>query len=275
MTINGLMLTDLDGTLLSSDRTISNLNMEIFSLLEEKSIIRVAATGRSIYSAKRVLAPDFPIDYLIFSTGAGIMNWKTGEVIHANALTAGDIHSAAEFFLEHDIDFSIHHPIPDTHCFHSFASTSPSKDFLERLGLFKNFAQTGNYLDIESATQLLAVSENCENTIAELRNKFKNLNIIRTTSPLNASVVWIEVFPGGVSKGHAAEWLCKYLQISPDSTMSIGNDYNDLAMLEWTRHSYIVANAASELIPQFTPVPANDEGGFHIAVYDWLKRLDP
>lgn len=274
MTFNGLVLTDLDGTLLASDRSVSQQNHSIFAELKEKNIVVAAATGRSLFSARKVLSPDFPFDFLIFSSGAGILDWKTGEVISSHSLEEPDIHATAAFFIEADLDFSIHHPIPDTHCFHWFASTRPSKDFLERLGLFKEFAIEGDYRQIKSATQLLAVTENCESIIPELVKRFCNLNIIRTTSPLNGHVVWIEVFPKNVSKGHAAQWLSEFLNIDHKTTMSVGNDYNDLAMLEWTQHSYILANALPELRNLFSPAPTNDENGFHFAVKHWLKQIE-
>jgi hydroxymethylpyrimidine pyrophosphatase-like HAD family hydrolase len=54
--------------------------------------------------------------------------------------------------------------------------------------------------------------------------------------------------------------------------MSVGNDYNDLKMLEWTQHAYILENALPELKNKFTPAPANNSDGFHYAVNDWLTR---
>ena len=57
--------------------------------------------------------------------------------------------------------------------------------------------------------------------------------------------------------------------------MSIGNDFNDLAMLEWTGTSYVVANAAPELVKQFLPAPGNDAQGFAAATRAWLEQLQP
>jgi hydroxymethylpyrimidine pyrophosphatase-like HAD family hydrolase len=33
------------------------------------------------------------------------------------------------------------------------------------------------------------------------------------------------------------------LDISQNATLGIGNDYNDLELLDWTTHSFIVSNA--------------------------------
>lgn len=266
-------MTDLDGTLLNSETKVSPRNFEVFETLKEKKIARVAATGRSLYSSQKVLPEDFPLDFLIFSSGAGVLDWKSKEVIRACSLEQSEICAAAEFFLESNLDFSIHHPIPDTHKFHWYASTEPNPDFLQRLGLFQQFAHTGDYRHINAATQLLAVTDDCRDLIPELEKRFSGLNIIRTTSPLNGNFVWVEVFPTGVSKGLAGAWLCDRLEINHNHSMCIGNDYNDLAMLEWTSSPFIMSNAVHELRQLFPNAPDHNHDGFAWAVEAWLQKL--
>jgi hydroxymethylpyrimidine pyrophosphatase-like HAD family hydrolase len=67
----GLFVTDLDGTLLRSDRTFAQSDLKALHRLGELHIIRVIATGRSIFSFNTVVDSALPIDYVIFSTGAG------------------------------------------------------------------------------------------------------------------------------------------------------------------------------------------------------------
>ncbi|HNS10056.1 MAG TPA: HAD hydrolase family protein, partial [Candidatus Ozemobacteraceae bacterium] len=86
--------------------------------------------------------------------------------------------------------------------------------------------------------------------------------------------VWIEVFHPHASKGLAARWLCDELGIEQRHTMSIGNDYNDLAMLEWTNQGFVVANGPEDLRQRFLSAPANDEHGFAVAAERWLQELN-
>ena len=67
-----LFATDLDGTLLRDDKSISRDDWKSLHLLGEKGIVRVAATGRSMFKVKQVLPKDTPVDYIVFSSGAGI-----------------------------------------------------------------------------------------------------------------------------------------------------------------------------------------------------------
>ncbi len=77
-----MVVTDLDGTLLRNDKTISDEAWKSFHILGEKKIIRVAATGRNMFSLRKVIPSDFPFDFIVFSTGSPcchfITNFKLG-----------------------------------------------------------------------------------------------------------------------------------------------------------------------------------------------------
>ena len=75
-------------------------------------------------------------------------------------------------------------------------------------------------------------------------------------------MVVLQVFPQDISKGHSAEWLCNKLGIEKNKTVGIGNDFNDVDLLEKTHQSYVVANAPDELKQQFEVVASNENDGF-------------
>lgn len=271
----GMVLTDLDGTFLNSTGKISEANLETLQTLGQHGVIRVAATGRTLHSAREVVHHALPFDYLVFSTGAGICAFADDQIMCSHELGETDIQALAEFFLDCGVDFSIHHPIPENHRFHWFASQNPSPDLLSRLKYLKDFAVQGDYRKISRATQFLAISLNGLEIIDKLRIKFPHLSIIRATSPLDGKHIWIEVFPAEASKGMAASWLCQKLGIHQRHTMSIGNDYNDVAMLEWTHQSFVVANSPADMRQRFQGAPCNDDHGFAVAANDWLRNLRP
>ena len=72
----------------------------------------------------------------------------------------------------------------------------------------------------------------------------------------------MEIFPKTVSKGHGVDWLCKKLKINKSKTISIGNDYNDIDMLEYTAEKYVVSNAPEDLKEKFPVCKSNQESGF-------------
>jgi hydroxymethylpyrimidine pyrophosphatase-like HAD family hydrolase len=55
--------------------------------------------------------------------------------------------------------------------------------------------------------------------------------------------------------------------------LAVGNDYNDLELLDWADHAFVVANAPAELCARYALVASNDEAGFSEAVRIALERL--
>ena len=74
-----------------------------------------------------------------------------------------------------------------------------------------------------------------------------------------------------MDKGKAAEWLRRRFALPSARCMAIGNDYNDLSLLEWCAHPFVVDNAPGALKERFANVPSNDEDGVSIALERWLE----
>ena len=77
------------------------------------------------------------------------------------------------------------------------------------------------------------------------------MKVIRATSPIDGESVWLEIFNPNVSKAKGGEFICKKLNINQEHTLSIGNDYNDLDLLSWTKYSYVVKNSPQFLLKSF------------------------
>jgi hydroxymethylpyrimidine pyrophosphatase-like HAD family hydrolase len=54
--------------------------------------------------------------------------------------------------------------------------------------------------------------------------------------------------------------------------MAVGNDYNDLELLDWAEHAFVVGNAPAELRARYATVASNDDAGFSEAVRIALGR---
>jgi HAD superfamily hydrolase (TIGR01484 family) len=270
-----MVVTDLDGTLHYRGNSFSAEVLESLHKLNSIGAIRVIATGRSLYSAYRVLGSDTPIDYLIFSSGAGIMDWKTQHIVREHTMKTGDVREAALMLHELDLEFMIHDPIPENHRFHYFGQGTDNPDFLRRLEYYREFATPAlkSGFIYREACQIVVVENNdgeqsCYEYIA---NNLESLNVIRTTSPIDGKSTWIEIFPSSVSKSLAAEWLRLKCNISGTRIMAVGNDYNDLDLLKWAHRSYVVGNAPDDLKSRFQSVSVNTQNGFSEAVSHWIE----
>jgi len=274
---NAMVISDLDGTLYPRGGPFNSRDLQILESLSKEGITRVIATGRSLYSLKKVVAPDFPIDYLIFSSGAGIMDWRSKKLLKVESLKRAEVQEAAVMLKSRDLDFMIHSPIPENHFFTYYPSGRDNPDFESRCLLYTEFATPGSLPAVQfpAACQLLAIeNENHrESLYEEIKNKLKYLKVIRTTSPLNGRSTWIEIFPETVSKGLASSWLASSLGLKPDQVMALGNDYNDLDLLHWAGQSYVVESSPAELKENFSIITAARMGeNFTAAVQCWLKE---
>ncbi len=91
-----------------------------------------------------------------------------------------------------------------------------------------------------------------------VKNKIPNLKVIRATSPIDEKSIWLEIFPENVSKASGGKYLCKVLNISEQDTVGIGNDYNDIDLLEWTNQSFAVANSPQIIKNMFSSCVDNE-----------------
>ncbi|MGD0891849.1 MAG: HAD-IIB family hydrolase [Terracidiphilus sp.] len=76
----------------------------------------------------------------------------------------------------------------------------------------------------------------------------------------------LDLLPAGVSKGWALERLANRLGIDRKATMAIGDNWNDVDMLEWAGQGVVMGNAAQELrtmakMRGWKQAPPNDQEG--------------
>jgi Cof subfamily protein (haloacid dehalogenase superfamily) len=118
---------------------------------------------------------------------------------------------------------------------------------------------TGNLGKIRKAEKALKDSEwinSCES--------------IRTEYP-GRDLGILDLLPPGVSKGWALERLATRLGVDRKETMAIGDNWNDVDMLEWAGQAIVMGNAALELrtmakMRGWKQAPPNDEDGVAVVL---------
>jgi len=264
-----MVVTDLDGTLLKDDHTVGSYDLNTLAELGQQDIVRVAATGRSIYAAAQVLEPNFPIDFLVFSTGSGVMEWKLKELVMVRQLEVDEVNHIAQILVANQFDFMIHEAIPQNHIFQFHASGNPNPDFQRRCDHYRGFCSPfiPGIIYPEASTQILIILRPDQVVReVEIRALLKDYSIIKATSPFDKESIWLEIFPVGVSKAHGIDWISSLKGIKQTEIVAIGNDYNDLEMLEHAGHSYVVANAPADMLEKYKNTESNEHSGFSMAV---------
>ncbi|HQI06145.1 MAG TPA: HAD-IIB family hydrolase [bacterium] len=272
---SGIFFCDLDGTLADKFGNVSSADLNSLKRLSDLNILRVIATGRSPFSARKVIKKDFPIDYLICSTGCITQCWPSEEILEKFNLSPNETEFAAEVLRSYKMDFMVLHEVPENHKYDSFIYHRPHPDVIRRHKFYRGYYRVRdyNFKVFRPSCQLIGIVDNDEDLLKEITEKLKDLKIIRSTSPLDGKTMWIEVYPKNVSKGNAIRSLCSKLNVNIENTAGIGNDFNDAEMLETVKHPFVVANAPENLKKIYTTVADHKNSGVSQAVELFLKKL--
>ena len=270
-----LFVTDLDGTLLNDDRTISQRDLETLHRLRDQGHVVAAATGRSLYSFERALAQmqtdtgSFPLDFLMFSTGAGVLRFPGHEIIRHLAISRSDVMRITACFEQQCLDYMVHKAIPETHHFLFKSHGRDNPDFFQRISLYQPFAVpiTPETPVFESATQVLSILPPAVSLtrVAQIQKELSGYSVVHATSPLDHRSAWIEVFHPQASKSIAAAWLAEHLNIPQSRVVAVGNDYNDQDLLAWAGQAFQVANAPPALKTGTRLSASNNHSGVTLA----------
>ncbi len=267
-----LVATDLDGTFLKNDRTISQGNLDALQKLGRKNIARVAATGRNLQKVKDVLAANVPFDFIVYSSGAGIFDWKNQKQVYFQNIGKASVKKLVDYLVSKNLNFHAFFPAPENHL-HWFHRGSEKCDEFERYFTFNNAFATElfplTFPDTELC-QLLVIIPEVESHFNRLKSEIEGvcpeIRVIRSSSPITKGFIWIEIFHHSVSKGNGVKHICGLLGINQNETLGLGNDYNDFDLLEFTGHSFLTENAPTGIKHLYPNVSSNENDAFATAI---------
>lgn len=266
------LITDLDGTILPSGGEISPASYHSLEQLGKSGIVRVVATGRTLFAARKFLSDDFPIDYLVFSSGAGTVNWQTKEIVEAHHLSPEETRDIADYLWNYNINFTIQREIPDNHYFYYTDMYPAHSDYRRRIEKFREFGTLiRESKDIRSgSTQFIMILPGNRLSLVErVRRELPRHSVIRSTSPLDKQAIWLEIYPSRINKGTTCQRLFETLGISSRECAGIGNDYNDVDFLEICGEACVVDNAPAQLKSCYRKVSSDRKEGFS----EFVRRI--
>lgn len=243
-----LIAMDMDGTLLTNDKDITERSKRAIKRAKEKGVIPVVCTGRIFASAKvlaKLIETSAPV---VASNGAYIRENNSEDVIYKKALEKGDIKS-----LVNDIKEAGFYPHLFTHdTVYSEKLIYSSRNY----DLWNKFIPENERVKIEIVEDLSLVPEKEDNIlkvvsasedvsgINELKEFIKTKYDLEVVSAIQGN---FEVMAKGVSKGNAIKALCEMYDINEDEVICIGDSENDESMLEVAGLSVAMGNAEEYL----------------------------
>lgn len=100
---------------------------------------------------------------------------------------------------------------------------------------------------------------------------------VRTEYPARDLTI-LDLLPPGVHKGWALERLAARLGVERNQTMAIGDNWNDVNMMEWAGQAVMMGNAAAKLrtmakLNGWKQAPNNDADGVAVVLEAALRKL--
>ena len=263
-----LLASDMDLTLLSPGKDVPEGNKKAIKALQEAGIAFTIATGRSSFLVGK-FAEDLGIDVpIITSNGGSLFDAGERRQFASVDFEESKIRKLLEYLLDNDADATLY---SDEGIF--FAPCSSRKFFVEGYNVGVEPAKQSPIIDIDKSfldrdvlprfNKILLIKPN--DTLHDLMLSDPELEA------LASGVDLFDVMPRGVSKGNALLKLADYLNIPSDRTFAIGDNENDVPMIEAAKYGIAMGNGTDGAKKAAYYITANyDSLGFAKAVYDFI-----
>jgi hypothetical protein len=255
-----LVAIDLDDTLLRSDLTISERTVAVLRQVRVRGVVVTLSTGR-MFSSARPFAERLEFDVpLITYGGALVKNAGTGEVLYNRPLEPEVARQVIRFARERKVQANFYLLNGDDDELYAELVTPWGKDYdrfsrvpLHRVPDLEALLEEGNPL------KLLLIDDEpaADRCLLELRELLGKQVHIAKSKPR-----FVEVDHPEATKGRALQELAAWLQVERSQILAVGDNYNDIEMLEFAGLGIAVANAPPEVRRLAGHVTAsNDEDG--------------
>lgn len=242
-----LLVLDIDGTITGDSNTLSVTVKEVIAAVQAKGIKVAIATGRMYCSALRFHQEIGSTLPLIAYQGAWIQD-PGNDQIHRHLPVSREItQQLLEYFEQPDLRslLSVHFYINDQ--LYVREITKETDNYQQRCGV--NAISVGDLRQLldHEPTKILALSEDANLTqqlLADLRLRYKPTDLYMTTSV----PTFLEAANTHVNKGNAVRYLAEeMLGLESHHVMTIGDNFNDVEMLDYAGISVAMGNAPPEV----------------------------
>lgn len=261
-----LYVTDLDGTLLRHDESLSEFTITTINQLIDRGMLFCYATARSAHTARKVtqgLSMHMP---MIVYNGVFIKDGSTDTNLLSNCFDAG-IKDVLHDLLNHDIYPIVYAMLEDRERFsYVFEKCNQeTKDFIYSRKKDKRDHPVDYIQNLYDGTIFYISCLGTADILAPFYEKYKNQYHCIFSKDTYTHTQWLELMPLNVSKASAVVQLKNLLGC--DKVVAFGDGKNDIEMFKIVDESYAVANAVDELKEKATGIIESNEAD---GVAKWL-----
>ncbi len=281
-----LLALDLDGTLLNSLGDIPKKNLEAIQKAEEKGVLVTIATGRRFRDAlpvARQLNLNAPVichngallkyaDTLETVAVSLVANETVQEILRVgrefggDALISADPRGKGVLLYDRISDENI----PLQKYIH-WSKRLHGAEAEEAVHHVENLEAVCDQIE----TVHVSFSGKCASMAhleMILRSELNETATVLTTVYPHLDFTLIDILPPDASKGIGVEKLALLHNLSAENVMAMGDNFNDLEMLEYAGIAVLMGNASPELLEreEFYTTLSNDENGVALAIEKYI-----
>ena len=244
-----LIAIDMDGTLLYSRNEITPRVREAILAATEKGVKIVISTGR-IYSSARQYTRLLGIETPIISSNGALIR-KDDENLYKCSIPRDALEEATNLLMDYD---DIYYRMYGDEVYYSKKEGRAVKDFMNwnegqkpedqiKIKIISNPLEI--FREGEDILKMFLVQEDThQKRYGELISKLSKIKGVYCVSSMPKSM---DVINKNVSKGNALEHLAKRYNITSNNIMAIGDNYNDIEMIQFAGIGVAMGNADDEV----------------------------
>lgn len=224
---------DLDGTLLTTDKRLTDETRRTLEQAAKRGILLVPATGRPLTGMPAEVLGIAGVRYAITANGARVVSAEDGKILREKLISVEKARKVLDIYGEYDTLREIYydgqgymearqmeqldHYVPDPNMAKYIRNTRKCVP-----DLMKKFRQENRAMDKVQAVFACA---------GEKEQAFRRIREMEGVEATGALSYNIEVTAGGINKGEALLWLAGELGIDREEILAFGDGANDADMI--------------------------------------------
>lgn len=264
-----LLVLDIDGTLLNSQKQISQQTLDAILQAKKQGTIIVIASGRptnGVLPLARQLDLMSSDNYILSFNGANIINVRTMERVFTQSIPQEHLQTIYDFKVEHNLPLITY---TDTH----IVTDDNVNEFITKEMTINNMPlqQVPNLINVIdfAPTKFLGCDE---------PDKLQQLEPIAAAAFPFASVYrsepfFLEIMPKNVDKAYSLSKLLDILHIDKSEMICCGDGFNDKTMIQYAGLGVAMANAQPQVkeVADFI-TDSNDEDGIAKVIHEFILK---
>ena len=257
-----LLVSDMDGTLLNSEKKVSDKNLRAIEYFVKEGGKFTVATGRMVQSVElfiNQLKLELPT---ILHNGAKIYDYKNNKVISQYPIEEDRKESlrrikkdkpniGIEIFAEEIVYIYTSCQLTKRYEKHSFNVVYNMPEEIWEKEWLK--------------VLLIGDKEELDELEKEYKGVYDKGTVIRSGSN------YLDIVSNKVSKGKALKELIKIYDIDPEKVIAVGDNMNDIGMLERARYGFYIKNGEKRALENAKHIaPSNDDNPIEYVV-KWIE----